>query len=125
MLLFVFNPCLRSLRALQQASELKNVQRKLGCPRASLGSLSEATDVFNAERLREIIGELAEQTKPVRDVAGEKVSRLLTAVDGSVAQTLSTIAEAAYLKNRNGESRSAWRLPTHFDIDRGVGAGVH
>jgi hypothetical protein len=45
-LLFLFNPCLRSLRALQQASELKNVQRKLGCGRASLGSLSEATDVL-------------------------------------------------------------------------------
>jgi hypothetical protein len=50
-LLFLFNPCLRSLRALQQAAELKNVQRKLGCGRASLGSLSEATDVFDPERL--------------------------------------------------------------------------
>ena len=46
-LLFLFNPCVRSLRALQQASELKNVQRKLGCGRSSLGSLSEATDVFD------------------------------------------------------------------------------
>lgn len=119
-LLFLFNPCLRSLRSLQQASELKNVQRKLGCSRASLGSLSEATDVFDAERLQEIIGELGEPTKPIRDVAGEEVSHLLTAVDRSVVQTLSTIAEAAYLKNRNGESRSAWRLHTHFDIDRGV-----
>ena len=36
------NPTLRSLRALQQASPLKKVQRQLGCPRASLGSLSEA-----------------------------------------------------------------------------------
>ena len=44
-LLFLFNPCVRSLRALQQASELKKVQRKLGCGRASLGSLSKATDV--------------------------------------------------------------------------------
>lgn len=119
-LLFLFNPCLRSLRALQQASELKNVQRKLGCSRASLGSLSEATDVFDAERLREIIGELAEQTKPVRDIAGKEVEHLLTAVDGSVVQTLSTIAEAAYLTDRNGQSKSAWRLHTHFDINRGV-----
>ena len=63
-LLFMFNPCLRSLRALQQASELKNVQKKLGCLRASLGSLSEATDVFDPERLAEIIGELAAQTQP-------------------------------------------------------------
>ena len=119
-LLFLFNPCLRSLRALQQASQLKNVQRKLGCRRTSLGSLSEATDVFDAERLREIISELAEQTRPVRDVAGKEVQQLLTAVDGSVVQTLSTVAQAAYLKTKQGESRSAWRLHTHFDVDRGV-----
>jgi hypothetical protein len=119
-LLFLFNPCLRSLRALQQASELKNVQKKLGCARTSLGSLSEATDVFDPERLREIIGELAEQTRPVRDVAGKEVRQLLTAVDGSVVQTLSTVAQAAYLKTKQGETRSAWRLHTHFDVDRGV-----
>jgi hypothetical protein len=119
-LLFLFNPCLRSLRALQQASELKNVQRKLGCARTSLGSLSEATDVFAPERLRQIIGELAKQIQPVRDVAGNEVQQLLTAVDGSVVQTLSTIAQAAYLKTKQGESRSAWRLHTHFDVDRGV-----
>jgi hypothetical protein len=123
-LLFLFNPCLRSLRALQQASELKKVQKKLGCSRTSLGSLSESTDVFEPERLREIIGELAAQTKPVRDVAGKEVKHLLTAVDGSVVQTLSTVVEAAYLKNRNGQSRSAWRLHTHFDIDRGVPARI-
>jgi hypothetical protein len=69
-LLFMFNPCLRSLRALQQASELKNVQRKLGCGRSSLGSLSEATDVFDPERLREIIGELAAEVQPRQRVAG-------------------------------------------------------
>src|SRR5918996_5057631 len=69
-LLFLFNPCLRSLRALEQASELKNVQRKLRCGRASLGSLSEATDVFDPERLREIIGELAAQVEPMRRVGG-------------------------------------------------------
>lgn len=45
MLLYLFNPIVTSLRGIQQASELKNVQRKLGCARASLGSLSEATSV--------------------------------------------------------------------------------
>jgi hypothetical protein len=119
-LLFLFNPCLRSLRALQQASELKNVQRKLRCGRASLGSLSEATDVFDPERLREIIGELAAQVRPMRSVAGKHLQQLVTAVDGSVVKTLSTIAQASYLKNRHGENKSAWRLHTHFDVDRGV-----
>jgi hypothetical protein len=119
-LLFMFNPCLRSLRSLQQASELANVQRKLGCGRASLGSLSEATDVFDPERLREIIGALAREVQPMRRVSGEHLDQLLVAVDGSVVKTLSTIAEAAYLKNVHGHSKSAWRLHTHFDVDRGV-----
>ncbi len=56
----------------------------------------------------------------MRDVAGKEVRQLLTAVDGSVVQTLSTIAQAAYLKTKQGESRSAWRLHTHFDVERGV-----
>lgn len=119
-LLFLFNPCVRSLRALQQASELRNVQRKLGCSRASLGSLSEATDVFDPERLREIIGELSEQVQPTRKVGGAHVRQLLVAVDGSVIKTLATVAKAAYLKTKNGDSRSAWRLHTHFDVDRNV-----
>jgi len=51
LLLFLFNPIVTSLRGVQQASELKKVQKKLGCARASLGSLSEATSVFEADRL--------------------------------------------------------------------------
>lgn len=98
-LLFLFNPCLRSLRALQQASELKNVQRKLRCGRSSLGSLSEATDVFDPERLREIIAELGDQVEPMRSVGGKQLKQLLTAVDGSVVKTLATIAQASYLKS--------------------------
>lgn len=119
-LLFLFNPVVRSLRGLQQASELKKVQRKLGCPRSSLGSLSEATEVFDPDRLREIIGELLDQVKPVRNVGRGHLDQALTAVDGSVVKTLSTIAQAAYLKNVHGDSKSAWRLHTHFSIDRHV-----
>ena len=57
-LLYLFNPIVTSLRGIQQASELAKVQRKLGCPRTSLGSLSEATSVFDAQRLQQIIQEL-------------------------------------------------------------------
>ena len=48
------------------------------------------------------------------------MNQVLVAVDGSVVQTLATIAEAAYLTNVRGESKSAWRLHTHFDVERGV-----
>ena len=46
-LLLMFNPNCQSLRALQQASTLKKVQRVLGVPRSSLGSLSEAAGAFD------------------------------------------------------------------------------
>lgn len=119
-LLFLFNPVVRSLRSLQQASLLKNVQRKLGCPRTSLGSLSEATDVFDPERLEAIVGELLKQVPASRSIADGHVKQVLTAVDGSVVKTLASLAEAAYLRDKNGAPHSAWRFHTHFEIDRGV-----
>ena len=64
-LLFLFNPIVTSLRALQQASELANVQKKLGCARTSLGSLSESVTVFDPQRLKEIIAELGGQLEPL------------------------------------------------------------
>ena len=119
-LLFLFNPVMRSLRALQQASTLKTVQRKLGCARSSLGSLSEAVEVFDPERLCGIIESLAAEVKPVRDVGRGHLAHTLTAVDGSVVKTLKSIAEAAFMGDKNGDSHSAWRLHTQFDIDRHV-----
>jgi hypothetical protein len=119
-LLSLFNPVVRSLRAIQQVSELRNVQCKLGCSRASLGSLSEAVEVFDPTRLLGIIDALAVAVKPVRDVREGHLAHALTAVDGSVVKTLKSITEAAFMGDKNGESHSAWRLHTHFDVDRHV-----
>lgn len=120
LLLFLFNPVVRSLRGLQQASLLKNVQRKLGCPRASLGSLSEATDVFDPQRLEGIIGELLKQVPATGHLGREHFHQTLVAVDGSVVKTLSTLATAAYLRDKNGKAHAGWRFHTHFEIDRQV-----
>ena len=49
LLLCMFSPISKSLRSMQQASELKKVQKKLRVPRSSLGSLSEAARVFNSD----------------------------------------------------------------------------
>jgi hypothetical protein len=119
-LLFLFNPVVRSLRGLQQASQLKNVQKKLGCPRTSLGSLSEATDVFDPQRLEGLIEELLAQVPSTGNVGRGYVQQALLAVDGSVVKTLSSLAEAAYLRDKNGEAHGGWRFHTHFDIDRRV-----
>jgi len=85
LLLHMFNPICTSLRSLQQASELKKVQKKLGVPRASLGSLSEASTVFDSRRMLEIIEQLSEQLKPVTEHDKLKdLPGILTAVDGTL-----------------------------------------
>lgn len=117
MLLYFFNPLLTSLRGLQQASELKKVRRKLQCPRASLGSLSESTRVFRTEGLQEIIGELGEQlaSLPTSNRWSEATGRL-TAVDGSLLAKLPQITQAAWQTRRHPDG---WRMHTHFEVFRG------
>jgi len=120
-LLFLFNPVARSLRALQQASELRKVQRKLGCLRASLGSLSEATDVFEPERLKEIIAELGAQLQSVaKDPRLQDVRQIVTLVDGTLLKGLPILAKAALVDPRAAKAKAKWRLHTQFDLERGV-----
>jgi len=121
MLLYLFNPVVTSLRGIQQASELKKVQAKLGCARASLGSLSEATTVFEAERLKEIIGELGEQLEPLaQDQRLSDIEQTITLVDGSLIAALPKIMEASWRKANDDSGMVKWRLHTHFEILRGV-----
>jgi len=120
-LLFMFNPVVSSLRAIQQASELKKVQRKLGCKRASLGSLSEASQVFNPVLLRGVIEELGEQLKPVAaDRRLANVSGTITAVDGSLLEALPLLVEAMQLNHEKGSGLVKWRLHAQFDIEKYV-----
>jgi hypothetical protein len=120
-LLFFFNPIVDSMRALSQASELKSVQKKLGVPRASLGSFSEARQVFDPELLRPIIGELAKQARPLaRDPRLQDLKQLLTLVDGTLLTALPRMAEASLLKRQSGSGQVKWCLHTHFDVEKYV-----
>jgi hypothetical protein len=117
MLLFMFNPIVTSLRGIQQASELNKVQKKLGCARASLGSLSEATSVFNPELLREIIAELGEQLQPIAaDSRLKDIQQTVTLVDGTLLSALPQMMEASLLKQATGSGMTKWRLHTHFEL---------
>lgn len=121
-LLYLFNPIVTSLRGLQQASELKKVQKKLKCPRASFGSLSESVAVFDAERLKPIIAALGDKLAPIaRDSRLQDVKHTLTLVDGSVISALPRIAMASLLDTQSGHSNLMnWTLHTHFEVDRHV-----
>jgi hypothetical protein len=120
-LLYLFNPIVTSLRGLQQASELAKVQKRLGCSRAALGSLSESVTVFDPERLQEIVLELGAELKPLeRDPRLKSVPGTLAAVDGTLLSALPGLMQASLLKQTTGSGLVKWRLHTHFEDDRGV-----
>jgi len=117
LLLHMFNPICTSLRSLQQASELKKVQKKLGVPRASLGSLSEASTVFDSRRMLEIIEQLSEQLKPVTEHDKLKdLPGILTAVDGTLLKGLPKIAWALWIDDKH----KAVKSHVHFEILKAV-----
>jgi hypothetical protein len=117
LLMFMFNPMCSSLRALQEASALKKVQRVLKVPRASLGSLSEAARVFDSELLIEIIGELAERLPAVcRDTRLGDVQQILTLVDGSWLQAAPKMTWALFQDDRH----KAVKTHVQFELLKGV-----
>ena len=115
LLLYMFNPMCISLRALQRASEMKKVQRKLGVPRTSLGSLSEASSVFDSALLKEVIEELSHGLHPVTTVPGLPSKDVLTAVDGTLIQAVGKMAWAAWRQDRNGV-----KVHYQYEILKGV-----
>ena len=116
LLLYMFNPICTSLRSLQQASELKKVQRKLGCPRASLGSLSEAATVFDSALMQEIVTELSDQLRPISSHAKlDDLAGILTAVDGTLINALPKMTWALWQSQHN-----AIKAHTQFDIEKHV-----
>lgn len=116
-LLFMFNPIVTSLRGIQQASTLQKVQKKLGCGRASLGSLSEASSVFDPELLKEIIAQLGDQLQPIAaDSRLKDIQQTITLVDGTLLAALPQMMEASLLKQSTGSGMIKWRLHTHFEL---------
>ena len=96
-LMWMFSPIVTSMRALQQASELDQVRRKLGVGRASLGSLSESVRVFDPEPLKQIAAELADQIPQPNQGRFDSIGKTMTAVDGSVMDTIVRVARLAWL----------------------------
>jgi len=115
-LLFFFNPLLTSLRSLQRASCLEKIQAKLGCPRTSLGALSAAARVFDAEPLQHVVGELVKEALPLQAGKDAEVLRGLTAVDGSLLPALPKMAWALWVD----EKHHAAKLHLHFDVFKGI-----
>jgi hypothetical protein len=117
-LLFLFNPIVSSARGLVQASTLRKVRAKLGVCPTSLGSFSEAASVFDPERLGQVVTELAGELRPLaHDPRLDEIPGILTLVDGSVVKALAKLVGQVW-------TGRDIKLHTHFDLLKGVPAGM-
>ena len=123
-LLYLFNPLIDSMRTLQQAADLPQMQKRLGIKRFSLGSFSESCRVFDPRMLQKVVEQLWRDLKPIdREELLKQLPGKLTLVDATVINTLCTITEAMYLprgKRGGGGHRHAWRLHLQLDVDHHV-----
>ncbi len=115
LLLYFFNPVIKSMRALQRSTKLEKVQRLLGVRPTSLGSLSEATEVFTAEHLRAILQEVAGRALPLyQGREAEALKNLCGAVDaGTVLNALPKMVWALWMDDFSTERP---KLHLHFDV---------
>jgi hypothetical protein len=115
LLLYFFNAIVTSLRGIQQTTKLEKVQRLLGIRPTSLGSLSEAARVFDAEAFREILAELTKQAAPLMSGREAELLKGLTAADGSVFRALPKMVWALWNRHATG-----LKLHLQFDVLKGV-----
>ena len=118
-LLALTNPLIDSVRALQQAGALDKVAEQLGVGRFSLGSFSESVRVFDPEKLREVVAQLAGEMRPVNADPRLKthLGQALTMADGTVLDAIATVARAAWIDFQDGTAKHAWKLHVQFDFD--------
>jgi len=129
-LVYIWNPAIRSMRDLLHAVTLPKVAKALGVKRFSAGSFSESVTSFEPELLLPIVAQLAgELTPTASDPRLGQVKDALTLVDGTVLTGLTRLAKAAcpaaagaeiaptrYNTSRDGLAMHGWRLHTQFDL---------
>lgn len=117
LLLYYFTPIIDSLRGLQQASTLKQIQRQLRLPRFSLGSFSEAGCVFDPELLVPIMERIGERLSVIEtDERLRALDRRPTLVDGTLLHALPKMVWALWLDENN----HAAKLHLQFDLLKGA-----
>jgi hypothetical protein len=118
-LLYLMNPLIDSVRGLQAAAAVDKVSEQLGVKRFSLGSFSESVRVFDPEKLKAVIAQLAGELKPVNADPRLKthLNQALTIVDGTVLDAIAKVSAAMWLPFQDGTSKHAWKLHVQLDFD--------
>jgi hypothetical protein len=125
-LLYLLNPMIDSVRTLQRAAAVERVAEQLGVRRFSLGSFSESVRVFDPQRLKAVIAQLAGELKPTHADPRLKthLGHALTLADGTVLDAIAKVTSAMWLPLSDGSAKYAWRLHVQLDFDTFVPTDV-
>ena len=117
-LLYLFNPLIDSVRTLRRAAAVERLAEQLGVGRFSLGSFSESCRVFEPQKLKAVIAQLAGQLRPLAaDPRLEQhLAHTLTVADGTVLDAVAKVAGAFWLKFQDGTAKHAWKLHVQFEV---------
>lgn len=129
LLLYYFNPVMSSLRALQQASDFSSIQKKLGIRHCSLGSLSEAAQVFDHAPLRGLFAQLFEQLLALPGQALPRPGSVpdmlrLLAVDGTLWSFLPRMARWFWAAGPRSGPPPGFKALVQFDLLKGAPAAA-
>lgn len=127
-LLAFFNPCLCSLRDLEDLFAEPRVRKRLGVARMPKSTLSDTQSVFDPQLLLPLIEDLRARVgiQPY-DPRLDKLTRELMVVDGTFFTVAPRVAWALYNKRNDPKAsprKGNVRVDVHFDVLRGVPTGA-
>lgn len=113
-----FNPTVRSLRLIEQLSEVSWVNREISVDRVCRSTLSDAFKRFSPETLIPLIQELVAQVPALgqNDPDLKDICRKVIAADGSMFTLAGEVAWALRQQKTNGRPLSQPRLDLQLDI---------
>ena len=112
----LFNPVLKTMRALCAASQLKRVQEEVCQRPVSLGTFSEAQHLVDPAHLENVFKELCSQLPRTGSAASNLTWEQWFARDSSVFAALPRMAWALYGGGHEGAPNRAVRLHLNFNV---------
>src|ERR1035437_2422549 len=112
----LFNPVLKTMRALCAASQLKRVQEEVCQRPVSLGTFSEAQHLVDPAHLEKVFKELSPQLPRTGSPASNLTWEQWFARDSSVFAALPRMAWALYGGGHEGAPNRAVRLHLNFNV---------
>lgn len=125
-LMAFFHPTVRSLRTLDDLSQVPAMARRLSADRLCRSTVSDANALFDAQLLEPIIEHLRSRVPQLkqRDPQLAELLKQVVIFDGSLFTIASDVAWALRQRRPNGKGRAVVRLNLKLDCATGLPEGV-